>query len=219
MAGRKHKAFLSTCGTLVGHRPMVVDRDKLSADLANFYDFKGKVVVYVGAGGGQLLRPKSGVRGVVAIDSNPESLKVFRSEAKSTWAGILIKFIPRDFGTVNVHGDVVYFEFCLHYMEDPGRTLVHAQSLAPDIVVMGHLPGSRWIYYGAVEDQVLRSYKAVEAFGVKRSKKLTIDQRFKDYDELAARLAGEGALSRSRASELEGEKEIMIRMDYGLFLL
>jgi SAM-dependent methyltransferase len=198
---------------------VVVDRNKLSADLAGFYDFEGKAVIYVGAGGGQLLGPKSGVRKVVAIDSNPESLKVFRSEAKSTWAGIPIRFVPRDFETVNLHGDVVYFEFCLHHMEDPLRALEHAHSLAPEIVVMDHLPGSEWIYYGAEEDRVLRGHQAAESFGIRRSKKFTINQQFKDYEELAARLAGEGEVSQKRAAELKGKKIIRIRMDYGLLLL
>jgi ubiquinone/menaquinone biosynthesis C-methylase UbiE len=203
----------------LGNSCLVVDRSKLSADLTSFYGFMGKAVVYVGAGGGQLLGPKSGVKRVVAIDSNPESLKNFRKAADSTWAGIPIRFVPRDFETVNLHGDVVYFEFCLHHMEDPRRALKHARALAPDIVVMDHLPGSKWIYYGAEEDRVLRSYKAAEAFGTRRIEKFTIDQRFKDYEELAARLAGEGDVSQRRVSELKGEKDIRIRMDYGLILL
>ena len=37
--------------------------------------------------------------------------------------------------TVILHGDVVYFEFCLHEMDDPAKALIHAKSLAPDIVV------------------------------------------------------------------------------------
>jgi SAM-dependent methyltransferase len=198
---------------------LVVDRSKLSADLADFYEFKGKAVIYVGAGGGQLLGPETGVKRVVAIDSNPESLNAFRSEANSTWAGIPIRFVPRDFETVNLHGDVVYFEFCLHHMEDPRRALEHARALAQDIVVMDHLPGSKWIYYGAEEDRVLHSFKAAEAFGTRRVEKFTIDQRFKDYEELAARLAGEGEVPLRRASELRGKKDIRIRMDYGLILL
>ena len=187
--------------------------------MTDFYDFGGKAVLYVGAGGGQLLGPRSGVKRVVAIDSNPESLKGFRSEAKSKWAGIPIRFVPRGFESVSIRGDVVYFEFCLHHMEDPRKALEHARSLAADVVVMDHLPGSEWIYYGAEEDKVLHGARATEAFGIRRSKRLTIDQRFKDYEELAARLAGEGEVSRMRALELKGLKNIRIKMDYGLFLL
>jgi len=198
---------------------MVVDRNKLSADLTSFYDFGGKSVVYVGAGGGQLLGPESRVRKVVAVDSNADSLKGFRSEAKSKWAGIPVRFVPHEFETVHLHGDVVYFEFCLHHMDDPRAALDQAHSMAPDIVVMDHLPGSRWIYYGAEEERVLRGAEAAESFGIRRSKRLTINQKFKDYEELAARLAGEGEVSRRRALELKGRKHIRIRMDYGLLLL
>lgn len=198
---------------------MVVDRNKLSADLTDFYDFSGKSVVYVGAGGGQLLSPKSGVRKVIAVDSNAESLKGFRSEAKSKWAGVPIRFVPHEFETVDLPCDVVYFEFCLHHMNDPREALDHARSLAPDIVVMDHLPGSEWIYYGAEEERVLRGAEAAESFGVRRRRRFAIDQKFKDYEELAARLAGEGDVSQRRALELKGRKGIRIRMDYGLLLL
>jgi hypothetical protein len=34
-----------------------------------------------------------------------------------------------------LQGDTVYFEFCLHEMDDPEYALIHAKSLAPDIVV------------------------------------------------------------------------------------
>ena len=198
---------------------MVVDRNKLSADLAEFYDFSGKSVVYVGAGGGQLLSPETGVRKVIAVDSNAESLKVFRSEAKSKWAGIPIRFVPHEFETVDLHGDVVYFEFCLHHMHDSHEALDHARALAPDIVVMDHLPGSKWIYFGAEEERVLHGAEAAESFGIRRGKRLVIDQKFRDYEELAARLAEEGEVSQRRALELKGRKGIRIRMDYGLFLL
>ncbi len=198
---------------------MVVDRDLLTANLTEFYDFRGKSVLYVGAGRGQLLPPASGVKSVVAIDRDGKSLQGFRSEAKSKWAGIPVRFIPRKFETVDARGDVVYFEFCMHLMEDPWYALKHALSLAPDIVVMDHLPGSKWVYYWAGEEAVLRSTGAVESFGVRRRKEFTTEQKFEDWKALAARLAEEGEESRRRVLELKGAKDIRMRMDYGLFLL
>ena len=198
---------------------MVVDRSRLTANLTRFYDFKGKSVVYVGAGRGQLLGPASGVNRVVAVDSDAESLDGFRSEAKTKWAGIPIKFVPRDFETVNLKGDVVYLEFCLHEMPDPRRALDHAHSLAPDIVVIDHLPKSEWIFYGAEEAHVLRSTKAAESFGIRRREKFTAQQKFKDYEELKARLTEQGEVALRRVLALKGTRDIRIPMDYGLYLL
>ncbi|MGP8125627.1 MAG: class I SAM-dependent methyltransferase [Nitrososphaerales archaeon] len=198
---------------------MVVNRNKLTANLTKFYDFKGRSVLYVGAGRGQLLGPASGVRKVVAVDSDAESLEGFRSEAKTKWAGIPIKFVPHNFETVNLKGDVVYFEFCLHEMPDPLKALDHANSLAPDIVVIDHLPKSKWIFYAAEETQVLRSTKAAESFGIRRRERLAVQQKFKDYEELQARMSEQGEVSRRRVLALKGAKDVRIWMDYGLYLL
>jgi len=46
---------------------LVVNRSELTANLVKFYNFRGKTVLYVGAGGGQLLGPDSGVRARVWI--------------------------------------------------------------------------------------------------------------------------------------------------------
>ncbi len=198
---------------------MVVDRDELTASLTKFYDFRGKTVLYVGCGLGQLLPPWSGAASVVAIDRDAKALKAFRRAAKTDWAGIPVRFVPRRFETVAIRGDVAYFEFCMHMMDDPRRTLELAQSLATDIVIMDHLPESEWVYYWAGEDEVLRSTKTIESFGVRRKKALTAEQRFEDWKALAARLAGEGKESHRRVLELMGVKDIRMRMDYALFLL
>ena len=198
---------------------MVVDRAQLTTNLSEFYDFSGRSVLYVGAGRGQLLRPTSGVASVVAIDRDSESLDGFRRVATTEWKGIPIRFVPRMFETVNAKGDTVYFEFCMHYMEDPEWTLNHARSLAGDIVIMDHLPESEWVYYWAGEEAVRRSTRAIETFGVRRRKAVTVVQRFEDWQALATRLADEGEESRRRVLELEGAKDIRMRMDYCLYLL
>ena len=198
---------------------MVVDRAELSANLAGFYDFRGKSILYVGAGLGQLLRPSSGVKSVVAIDRDPESLNGFRSEAETQWAGIPIEFIPRAFETVEAKGDTVYFEFCMHYMEDPAGTLKRARSLARDIVILDHLPDSEWVYYWAGKEAVSRSIRAIESFGIKRRKALQAEQKFEDWQALATRLAEEGEESKRRVLALKGASDIRMRMDYCLYLL
>jgi SAM-dependent methyltransferase len=198
---------------------MVVDRNELTANLTKFYDFRGKSVLYVGCGLGQLLPPESGIASVVAIDRDAKALKAFRDVAKTQWAGIPIKFIPRKFETVRLHGDVAYFEFCMHMMDDPKLTLELARSLAKDIVIMDHLPGSKWVYYWAGEQDVLRSTNAIESFGVKRKKIIVTEQRFEDMKALARRLSRVGKKAKRRILELKHAKDIRMRMDYGLYLL
>ena len=130
-----------------------------------------------------------------------------------------MRFIPRMFETVHLRGDVVYFEFCMHQMENPRKALEHARSLAPDIVVIDHLPGSKWVYYWAGEDEVLESTKVMKSFGIKRQRRFTTEQLFEDWKALAARLSGEGEDSRRRVLELKGTRGVRIPMDYGLCLL
>jgi len=198
---------------------MVVDRNELTANLTKFYDFRGKSVLYVGCGLGQLLPPESWAVSVVGIDRDAKALTAFRSVTKTKWTCIPIKFIPRKFETVKIHGDVAYFEFCMHMMDDPKFTLEHARSLAKDIVIMDHLPGSKWVYYWAGEEDVLRSTTTIESFGVKRTKKLVTEQRFEDGKALARRLDRVGKEAKRRILELKGAKDIRMRMDYGLYLL
>jgi len=199
--------------------PMVVDRSGLTANLTKFYDFKGKSALCVGAGGGLLLDPASGVARVVAIDRDVELLQGFRTESRAKWAGVAMRFVPRKFETVQLRGDVVYFEFCMHQMENPRQALEHARSLAPDIVVIDHLPGSKWVYYWAGEDEVLESAKVMKSFGIRRQQTFTTEQLFEDWKALAARLSGEGEESRRRVLELKGTRGVRIPMDYSLCLL
>jgi hypothetical protein len=125
-----------------------VDRDEISANLTRFYEFAGKSVLYVGAGGGQLLRPTSRVGSVVAIDRDAPSLQEFRGESRTKWAGIPVRFVPRKFETVDLRGDVVYFEFCLYQMEDQrgsrARQIAgtwHRRHQSPALVQVGLLLG------------------------------------------------------------------------------
>lgn len=156
---------------------------------------------------------------VVAIDSNGQALDNFRSEAKIKWSGVEVDFIPKPFETVQVKGDVVYFEFCLHQMDDPVKSLQLARSLAGDIVVMDHLPGSEWMFIAAEENLVVRSREAIEKFGVRRQETQRIDQKFEDHAQLSGRLSGQGPESEKRIARFKDVKGISIRMDYGLFLL
>jgi hypothetical protein len=114
---------------------------------------------------------------------------------------------------------VVYFEFCLHEMDDPEKALMHAKSLAPDIVVYDHSPGSEWIYYGAEEDKVCRSFAAMEHFGIRRRQTLHAEQRFTRYAELVAKVSPQGPLAVERVQPFATATDIVIPMSYELNLL
>jgi hypothetical protein len=89
-----------------------------------------------------------------------------------------VEVVGASFEEVTLHGDAVYFEFCFHEMDNPVKALFHAKSLAPDIVVYDHSPGSEWIYFGAEEDKVSRSSAAMEHFGNRRCQRFHAEQRF-----------------------------------------
>jgi len=197
---------------------MALDYRQLTEQLNRFYDFAGKVVLYVGAGGRQLLDTAVPVQKMIAIDKDAEALKELRTNA-ARGARRAVSVVGRAFEDVAVEGDVVYFEFCLHEMADPPQALAHARHLAPDIVVFDHAPGSDWVYYGAEEDEVRRSSEAVERFGVRRREAYGTDQRFRDYAELIAKLSPQGPTAITRARCFEGATNIVIPMRYQLVLL
>lgn len=147
---------------------MATDYAQLTNQLLRFYDFTDKIVLFVGAGGRQLLKPSAGTRRLIAIDQDLEALKSLAANVAASGMEKSVEVIGRKFEEVTLSGDVVYFEFCLHEMADPQKALTHAKNLAPDIVVFDHSPGSEWIFYGAEEDKVLVSAEAMERFGLRR---------------------------------------------------
>jgi predicted RNA methylase len=198
---------------------MATDLRELTENLIRFYDFTGKTVLYVGAGGRQLLNPSVGTKKLIAVDQDVESLKELKANiAASAWEKS-VEVVASSFEDVTSSGDVVYFEFCLHEMKDPRKSLSHARTLAPDIVVYDHSPDSKWIFYGAEEDKVRSSADVMERFGIRRRKPFHTEQRFQDYAELLARLAGQGEVAIQRVQHFAGATNIAIPMDYEVVLL
>ena len=130
-----------------------------------------------------------------------------------------IEVVGAKFEDVTVQGDVVYFEFCFHEMDDPESALLHAKSLAPDLVVYDHSPGSEWIYYGAEETNVLRSSAVMARFGIRRRQTFHAEQQFGDYAELLAKVSPQGALAIERIQRFATATNIIIPMSYELNLL
>ena len=198
---------------------MATDYPKLRENLGRFYDFTGKVVLFIGAAGGQLLDPATRTRKLIAIDKNVEALRQLTSDIAAKGLQDAVEVVGARFEDVSVRGDVVYFEFCLHEMDDPETALAHARSLAPDIVVYDHSPGSEWIYYGAEEDQVSRSAAVMERFGIRRRETFLAEQRFANHAELLAKVSPQGPAAIERAGRFLGATGIVIPMRYELNLL
>ncbi len=191
----------------------------MTDDLLRFYDFSEKVVLFVGAGGRQLLPPSAGARKLIAIDQNEEALRALQAEISAQGLRASVTVLASKFENVTLSGDVVYFEFCLHEMPDPRQALTHAKQLAPDVVVYDHSPGSEWIFYGAEEDKVPISAQAMQQFGLRRSEKFCTEQRFESYAELLEKVRGQGPVAIERVQRFEHDTKIVIPMSYELNLL
>lgn len=194
---------------------MALDRAQLVASLHSFYDFEGKIVLCVGAGGGQLLDPSIVTAETVLIDRDEHALATIDTHQRQG----RVKKIPTDFNDVDVPGDVVYFEFCLHEMDDPRQAIDHARTLAPDVVIFEHSPTSAWVFYAAEEEGVCRSAQALAQFPVKRRHHIHAEQTFNDHAELVAKLSTQGDLSIQRANRFAGATNIVIPMKCDLTLL
>lgn len=198
---------------------MATDYAKLTANLLRFYDFTNKVVLFVGAGGRQLLAPCAGTKKLIAIDQDVEALKELAANVAARGMQKSVEVVGGKFEDVALSGDVVYFEFCLHEMADPQKALAHARHLAPDIVVFDHSPGSEWIFYGAEDDKVHHSAQVMERFGLRQRERFHTDQRFEDYAELLAKISPQGPAAIERIRRFAGATKIAIPMDYELNLL
>jgi hypothetical protein len=208
---------------LVGHRGkeshLATDYLKLSENLRRFYNFTDKVVLFIGSAGRQLLNPATGIRRLIAIDRDVDALRELKANIIAQGLQDSVEVVGASFQEVTLQGDTVYLEFCLHEMDDPEKALIHAKSLAPDIVVYDHSPGSPWIYYGAEEDKVFRSSAVMERFGIRRRQTFHAEQRFGNHAELLVKVSPQGPLAIERAQRFAGATNIVIPMSYELNLL
>jgi hypothetical protein len=194
---------------------MAADLDRIVGNLLAFYDFSGRVVISVGAGGGQLVEYGRKARKVVAIDSDAAARQILEQRDLAP----KFELICQDFSVARARGDVVLFEFSLHEMDDPSIALRQSRSMAPDTVVFDHLPGSDWAYYVAEEEKVQRSWNAVASMPVRSRIQHDAVQRFASYEELREKVRPQGRVSLDRVQRFSGAAEIIIPMKYGIALL
>jgi hypothetical protein len=215
----------TACSTLGMRTPqrketsLATDYAKLSENLSSFYNFTDKVVLFIGAGGRQLLDPATRTKKLIAIDRDAQALQPLKSKIMAQGLKDLVEVIGGSFEEITANGDTIYFEFCLHEMDDPEKALLHGKSLAADIIVYDHSSGSEWIYYGAEDDKVARSTAAMHRFGIRRGQTFEAEQRFTSFAELLAKMSPQGPLAIERIQRFAGAADIVIPMSYELNLL
>ena len=198
---------------------VATDLEQIVHDLTRFYDVTGMKVIVVGAGVGQLVEFVRPARRVVAVDKDAAALA--QLDARLQECGLAHKFtlVTSDVLDFREHGDVVYLEFCLHQISHPERALNHTLTLAPDVLVIDHAPGSPWSWYAAEDRQVEAAWHSVEGRTIRRQQAREGEQRFPDYAALEARLANQGSLSLERIDAYRGREPITIPMPYRIALL
>lgn len=198
---------------------MATDIRAIERNLLAFYDFQGKDVIHVGAGGGQLIGYALLPKRVVAVDSDADAMARLRSRIRETGLGEKIETREQDFLAMRCSSDVVFLEFCLHEMSDPGGAIDHARSLAPYVLVIDHLPDSRWSWYAGEESKLAASWREIEARSIRRRKSFEATQIFERFEDLRCRLETCGEECVRRIAPLASGGRIEIPMPYGIVLL
>jgi hypothetical protein len=198
---------------------MAADYKQMEQNFRQFYDFSGKTVVGVGAGGGPFTDLVCESRKLIVIDKDSAAIRQWEARIAAGGLKDRVDIVQADFCATSPRGDVVYFEFCLHEMDDPSETLRHALTLAPEVLVFDHLPDSEWAFQGAEEDKVRRSTDALADFYCLRHQAFRSEQRFQTYQQLLDKVSPQGALALQRAERYRGTAEIAIPMTYGLTLV
>jgi SAM-dependent methyltransferase len=200
---------------------MATDLALILRNLERVYDFTGRRVLHVGAGGGQLIGYARHTRSVLAVDNDEQAVAALRTAIAATDVADRVTVQHGDFLDVppGTACDVVFFEFCLHEMEKPGEAIRHACCLAGDVVVIDHSPFSPWVWFAAESEKALRSWAAVPPDLVVSSEVFVGMQRFETGADLVSRVGilGEPALGRARL--LHDRRAIAIPMEYRVTVL
>ena len=198
---------------------MATDIAAILQSLESCYDFAGRSVIHVGAGGGQLIGYAGRARDVLGVDPDAGAVERLRTAIREGGLGDRFRVLQGDVQSVSVHADVVFFEFCLHEIVDPLTALRHARTLAPDVLVVDPAPGSAWAWHLCETEKVLRGWAAAARFPRTLDRTFQGVQRFHDHAELLARVQALGDCAVRRLREFEGRQDISIDMPYRVVLL
>jgi 2-polyprenyl-3-methyl-5-hydroxy-6-metoxy-1,4-benzoquinol methylase len=198
---------------------MATDIKKILKNLYEFYDLSDHTIITVGAGGGQLIGYGNKAKNVLAIDYDREALDKLRDNLIKEGLEEKFSLIYSEFSVLDLHGDVVMFEFCLHEMENPETALKHAKTMASDILVLDHIIGSEWAFIGAEEEKIEKSWCALMSLNPRKIRKFETVQIFHDYEELYQKVKPQGEISIERIQRYKEKINITIPMTYGIVLI
>jgi tRNA A58 N-methylase Trm61 len=198
---------------------MAADINKILNNLYEFYDFNNQTIITVGAGGGQLIEYGRISKHVLALDYDKEALHKLKENLLKSGLDDKFTLIHSDFYLSNLQGDVVMFEFCLHEMKDPETALKHAQTMAPNVLIIDHWPGSEWAFIGDEEEKIAKSWTALKLFTLKNVQKFNTVQFFNDYEEIYQKVKMQGETSIKRINDFKDKRNFTIPMSYGIALI
>ncbi len=193
---------------------MATDIKAIIKNLVDFYDFKNKNILSIGAGGGQLVEYARDAKEVFAVDNDLNALKRLEESISNKGLSDKFKIIHNDFYNVNISCDVVLFEFCLHEMVDALKAIHHAKTLGGDVIIIDHWKESDWAFFIDEEEKVVQSWSAVEANGYQKFIVYESVQRFADYNELYNKVSVMGETSIARIEKFINQKDFEIPMSY-----
>lgn len=198
---------------------MAVDLDKMIKNLLDFYDFKDKVVLSIGAGGGQFYEYAFATKHVIAVDQDLTGLESLKACIEKENLSEKFTLIHSDFYKFKEHGDVVMFDFCLHEIPQPEQAILRALTMSPEVLINDHWPESEWAYLVDEDEKVRKSWEAIKKFKVRKIQRFDTFQSFQDYDELFNKVKVQGNNSIKRIQQYKGRKHFNIPMSYGLVLI
>ena len=188
-------------------------------NLLELYSLTDKTVISIGAGGGQLIEYGRNTAKVYAIDNDETAIQKLSDNLIKSGLADKFTLIHSDFYLTDLKGDVVLFEFCLHEMSDPKLAIRHAQTMAPDILIIDHLPDTDWAYIIDEKEKIEKSWSALESFNVRKSMRCDAFQHFTDYNEIYQKVYVQGENSINRIQGFKEKKHFTIPMSYGIALI
>jgi len=198
---------------------MAADVSAIVKNVVEFADFTDKTVIAVGAGGGQFSAYGKKARHIIAVDASSEALEALRKQVSVLGLTDRYEYHAGDFNEFSVRGDMVFFEFCFHEMADPVSVLAKAKNMAPQTLIVDHVPDSPWAYITAEENKVINAWQAIRAQKSSRVQHYHSVQSFATFAELETKVMPQGDVSLQRIEPYRGQKNFTIPMFYGLALL
>ncbi len=198
---------------------MATDLRSIIDNLTAFYDFSGKRVLHIGAGGGQLIDYACHAQQVIAVDIDAAAIEKLQKNVVAKNLEHKISVRKQELAAIEDTFDVVFFEFCLHEFSDPDTALRHAATLAPEILIIDHSPDSKWAWTIDETELLQKSWQAIQRMNVRKKTIVNAEQFFSTGQELQSRLATCGEIVQMRITGLKEQSDITINMPYSLALI